>query len=51
MRTTARLVAGLSLLGGMEAMTVLRDVCHLDAEAALAVTDWAAPCVGERHAR
>jgi len=37
-----RLVAGLSVLGGMEAMTALRDVCRLDDDEALAVTDWAA---------
>lgn len=37
-----RLVAGLSLLGGGEAMFVLRDVCRLDRDEALAVTDWAA---------
>jgi AcrR family transcriptional regulator len=37
-----RLVAGLSVLGGVEAMTVLRDVCRLDREDALAVSDWAA---------
>jgi AcrR family transcriptional regulator len=37
-----RLVAGLSVLGGMEAMTALRDVCRLDGDEALAVADWAA---------
>lgn len=37
-----RLIAGLSLMGGAEAMVVLRDVCQLDADAAVAVTDWAA---------
>jgi AcrR family transcriptional regulator len=37
-----RLVAGLSVLGGMEAMIVLRDVCRLSPDEALAVTDWAA---------
>ena len=37
-----RLVAGLSVLGGMEAMTALRDVCRLTPDEALAVTDWAA---------
>lgn len=37
-----RLIAGLSLLTGAEAMTVLRDICRLDPDEALAVTDWAA---------
>jgi len=37
-----RLVLGLSVLAGMEAMTALRDVCRLPPEEALAVTDWAA---------
>jgi AcrR family transcriptional regulator len=37
-----RLVAGLSLLGGGESMVVLRDVCRLDVDDALAVTRWAA---------
>jgi AcrR family transcriptional regulator len=37
-----RLVLGLSVLAGMEAMTALRDVCRLSPEEALAVTDWAA---------
>ncbi len=37
-----RLVAAMSALGGIEAMTALRDVCRLDDEEALAVTDWAA---------
>jgi AcrR family transcriptional regulator len=37
-----RLVAGLSLLGGGEAIFVLRDVCRLTPDEALAVTDWAA---------
>jgi AcrR family transcriptional regulator len=37
-----RLVAALSVFGGMEAMTVLRDVCRLDRKEALAVADWAA---------
>jgi AcrR family transcriptional regulator len=37
-----RLALGLSVLGGMEAMTALRDVCRLSPEEALAVTDWAA---------
>jgi hypothetical protein len=37
-----RLVQGLSVLGGMEAMTALRDVCRLSPGEALAVTDWAA---------
>jgi AcrR family transcriptional regulator len=37
-----RLVLGLSVLAGMEAMTALRDVCRLSPEQALAVTDWAA---------
>ena len=37
-----RLIAALSLVTGAEAMVVLRDVCQLDADAASAVTDWAA---------
>lgn len=37
-----RLIRGLSLTMGAEAMVVLRDVCHLDTEEALAVTDWVA---------
>jgi len=37
-----RLVLGLSVLAGMEAMTALRDVCRLSADDALAVTDWSA---------
>ena len=37
-----RLVLGLCVLGGMEAMTALRDVCRLSPGEALAVTDWAA---------
>lgn len=37
-----RLVAALSVLMGMEAMTVLREVCQLSEDDALAVTDWAA---------
>jgi AcrR family transcriptional regulator len=37
----ARLVASLSVLGGTEAMTVLRDVCQLGPDEALAVSDWA----------
>jgi AcrR family transcriptional regulator len=37
-----RLIAGLCALGGMEAMTALRDVSRLEPEQALAVTDWAA---------
>jgi AcrR family transcriptional regulator len=37
-----RLIAALSLLGGTEGITVLRDVCHLDGDDALAVTEWAA---------
>jgi AcrR family transcriptional regulator len=37
-----RLVAGLALVAGAEAMVVLRDVCHLDDDAAVAVTRWAA---------
>ncbi len=38
----SRLVAGLSVLIGGEAMFVLRDVCRLDGDDALAVADWAA---------
>ncbi|HEV8297319.1 MAG TPA: TetR/AcrR family transcriptional regulator [Acidimicrobiales bacterium] len=37
-----RLVAALSLTTGTEAMMVLRDVCHLDAEQGIEVTQWAA---------
>ena len=37
-----RLIKGLSLVMGGEAMVVMRDVCHLDAEEAAAVTDWVA---------
>ena len=36
-----RLVAALSLVMGAESMVALRDVCHLSADDALAVTDWA----------
>ena len=37
-----RLVHALSLVMGAEAMVVLRDVCHLDTDDAVAVTDWMA---------
>jgi AcrR family transcriptional regulator len=37
-----RLVAALSMIAGCESLIVLRDVCQLDHDAALAVTDWAA---------
>jgi hypothetical protein len=37
-----RLVASLSVLAGMEAISVLFDICRLTAEDALAVTEWAA---------
>jgi AcrR family transcriptional regulator len=37
-----RLVRALSLVIGPEPMVVLRDVCHLDPEEALALTDWVA---------
>jgi AcrR family transcriptional regulator len=37
-----RLVRALSLLMGTEAMVTLRDVCHLDTDDAMAVTDWVA---------
>ena len=37
-----RLVRALSLVMGAEAMVVLRDVCHLDTDDAVAVSDWAA---------
>ncbi|MFP5255332.1 MAG: TetR/AcrR family transcriptional regulator [Acidimicrobiia bacterium] len=37
-----RLVAALSILTGVEAMSVLREVCQLSEDDALAVTDWAA---------
>jgi AcrR family transcriptional regulator len=36
-----RLVAALTTVAGSEAMIVLRDVCHLDADEAVAVSDWA----------
>jgi AcrR family transcriptional regulator len=42
-----RLVLGLSVLAGMEAMTSLRDVCRLDPDQALAVTDWAARALAD----
>jgi AcrR family transcriptional regulator len=37
-----RLSAALSLVAGPEAMVVLRDICHLEDDAALAVADWMA---------
>jgi AcrR family transcriptional regulator len=37
-----RLVAALSVLGGMEPISVLLDICRLTPEDALAVTEWAA---------
>jgi len=37
-----RLVPGLSVFMGMEAMTTLLDVCRLSPDEALAVADWAA---------
>jgi AcrR family transcriptional regulator len=37
-----RLVAGLSMVCGAEAITVLRDISGLEPEEALAVTEWAA---------
>jgi len=37
-----RLVRALSLVIGPEPMVVLRDVCHLSADDALALTDWMA---------
>ena len=37
-----RLVAALSLVGGFEAMFVLRDICRMDTDDALEVTRWAA---------
>jgi len=37
-----RLVAALALLTGIEAMSVLREVCQLSEDEALAVTEWAA---------
>ena len=37
-----RLIAALSLTGGIEAISVLRDVCGLGRDEALAVTGWAA---------
>jgi AcrR family transcriptional regulator len=36
-----RLVAALSLVMGAESMVVLKDVCHLSSDEALAVTEWA----------
>jgi AcrR family transcriptional regulator len=40
-----RLTAALSLVCGVEAVTVLRDVCHVDADTALDVTHWAADAI------
>jgi AcrR family transcriptional regulator len=37
-----RLIHSLSLVMGAEAMVVLRDVCHLDTDDAVGVTDWMA---------
>ncbi len=37
-----RLEAALCLVMGGEAFTVLRDVCHLEPDEAIAVTKWAA---------
>ena len=37
-----RLEAALCLVTGPEAITVLRDICHLDADQAVAVAHWAA---------
>jgi AcrR family transcriptional regulator len=37
-----RLVHALSLLMGAEALVVLRDVCHLDTDDAVALVDWVA---------
>ena len=37
-----RLVAALALLSGTEGVTALHDVCHLQGDEALAVTEWAA---------
>jgi AcrR family transcriptional regulator len=37
-----RLIAALSVLTGMEAMSVLREVCQLSEDEALAVSEWAA---------
>ena len=37
-----RLVAALCLLSGAEAAVVLRDICQLEPEQALAITSWAA---------
>jgi AcrR family transcriptional regulator len=42
-----RLVVGLSVLTGMEAMTTLRDVCRLAPDEALAVTEWAASALAD----
>ena len=51
-----RIEAALCLVAGGEAIQVLRDVCHLEADAALAVTQWAANAIltaglRQRHAR
>ena len=40
-----RLEAALCLVMGAEAFTVLRDVCQLDSEDAVAVADWAAQAI------
>jgi AcrR family transcriptional regulator len=56
----SRLVAGLSLIAGSEAMLVLKDVCRLDRDDALDASRWAAEALlaraldgaqGERHGR
>lgn len=40
-----RLEAALSLVMGTEAVTVLRDVCHLEPDEAVAVAHWAAEAI------
>ena len=51
-----RVEAALCLVAGGEAIEVLRDVCRLDSDEALAVTHWAADAIltaglRQRHAR
>jgi AcrR family transcriptional regulator len=43
-----RLVAGLSVVAGSEAMIVMKDVCHLDREASLDASRWAVQSLVER---
>jgi hypothetical protein len=46
-----RMQAALALVGGVEAMVVMRDVCGLDTEEALEVTRWAAEAILATAAR